>query len=86
MSQSTTPEKRAATPEGREAAAGTTRPVAEAAATTKKRPVAAGTTRPVAEAPTALPPQGPEARPATPEAARAALPDRGAPPRALPRG
>lgn len=73
MSQSTTPEKRAATPEGREAAAGTTRPVAEAAATTKKRPVAAGTTRPVAEAPTALPPQGPEARPATPEAAVAAL-------------
>ncbi|CAD5921070.1 hypothetical protein [Streptomyces sp. KY70] len=66
MSQSTTPEKRAATPEGREAAAGAARPVAEAAATTKKRPVAAGTTRPVAEAPTALPPQGPEARPATP--------------------
>ncbi|MFC9186666.1 vWA domain-containing protein [Streptomyces cyaneofuscatus] len=73
MSQSTTPEKRAATPEGREAAAGAARPVAEAAATTKKRPVAAGTTRPVAEAPTALPPQGPEARPATPEAAVAAL-------------
>ncbi|WP_334665968.1 DUF5682 family protein [Streptomyces cyaneofuscatus] len=73
MSQSTTPEKRAATPEGREAAAGAARPVAEAAATTKKRPVAAGTTRPVAEAPTALPPQGPEVRPATPEAAVAAL-------------
>ncbi|MEV7894555.1 vWA domain-containing protein [Streptomyces cyaneofuscatus] len=73
MSQSTTPEKRAATPECREAAAGAARPVAEAAATTKKRPVAAGTTRPVAAAPTALPPQGPEARPATPEAAVAAL-------------
>ncbi|MGK3090234.1 DUF5682 family protein [Streptomyces sp. WAC01490] len=73
MSQSTMPEKRAATPEGRVAAAGAARPVAEAAATTKKRPVAAGTTRPVAEAPTALPPQGPEARPATPEAAVAAL-------------
>ncbi|MFD8060118.1 DUF5682 family protein [Streptomyces cyaneofuscatus] len=53
MSQSTTPEKRAATPEGREAAAGTTRPVAEAA--------------------DALPPQGPEAGPVTPEAAVAAL-------------
>ncbi|MEU0356774.1 DUF5682 family protein [Streptomyces cyaneofuscatus] len=73
MSQSTTPEKRAATPEGREAAAGTTRPVAEAAATTKKGPFAAGAARPVAEAPTALPSEGPEAGPVTPEAAVAAL-------------
>ncbi|MFE9016155.1 vWA domain-containing protein [Streptomyces cyaneofuscatus] len=73
MSQSTTPEKRAATPEDREAGAGTTRPVAEVASTTKRRPVASGAARPVAEAPTALPPQGPEAGPATPEAAVAAL-------------
>ncbi|MFF2697234.1 DUF5682 family protein [Streptomyces cyaneofuscatus] len=74
MSQSTTPEKRAATPEGQEAAAGRTRPVAEAAATTtKKGPFAAGAARPVAEAPTELPSQGPEAGPVTPEAAVAAL-------------
>ncbi|WP_225994932.1 vWA domain-containing protein [Streptomyces arboris] len=66
MSQSTTPEKRAATPESREAAGGPTRPVAEAAATTAKRLVAAG-------APAALPPRDPEAGPATPEAAVAAL-------------
>ncbi|MFD8621173.1 DUF5682 family protein [Streptomyces sp. NPDC059513] len=53
MSQSTTHERRAATPESRE--------------------VAPGPTRPVAEAPTALPHRGPEAGPATPEAAVAAL-------------
>ncbi|OEV19027.1 hypothetical protein, partial [Streptomyces nanshensis] len=45
MSESTTPEERAAMPEG----------------------------RPVAEAPGAVPPQGPEAGPVTPEAAVAAL-------------
>ncbi|WP_406250063.1 DUF5682 family protein [Streptomyces cyaneofuscatus] len=74
MSQSTTPEKRAGaagtrvtTPEKRAGAPGTR------AATTKTRASTAGTTRPVAEAPAPLPPQGPEAGPATPEAAVAAL-------------
>ncbi|MFD3970009.1 DUF5682 family protein [Streptomyces cyaneofuscatus] len=46
---------------------------AEKRAATQESREAAGTTRPVAGAPTALPPQGPEAGPVTPEAAVEAL-------------
>lgn len=74
MSQSTTPETGATTPEKRTAAAEKRATTPEGQATAAEKPTAVGRTkRPVAEAPTAVPPPVLAAGPATPEAAVAAL-------------